>query len=349
VKRGQSVGSTIYFPLRTNVDWFVTPDRATLLERRMKQAVLLYDNLVFESGLYKAWIGPNGAVQSWVPPDQLTEEMLQEPVTPQGEKHFIKFGGTTILDQPTQRAFGAQFHTLVNEFGGSELPWITLQSLEPVDRFKEVGERLASRDIRNKGIIIEGATRIVREVMLKNMNRDMMLASFLGAAVSMDPLHGPILAQDVAIKTGLSPEVGFLALEAVLPDFSMLPWSEVLDLRKHPAVTAFRRKMVQVETRARDCLPDGSIGDLRKEIKELVLDESLCEVERLRPRLGTALTGAAADFALELLLPVPAQGVGALVGAAQLAVDLLEWDKYRKSWIVVLQRLRPYRTSRLDE
>jgi len=341
VKSGQSVRSTIYFPLRTNVDWFVTPDRATLLARRVKQAVLLYDNLVFESGLYKAWIGPSGAVQSWIPPDQLSEEMLQEAVTPQGEKHFLKFGSTVILDQPTERAFGAQFHTLVNEFGGDDLPWITLQALEPADRFKKVGERLARRDIGNKGIVIEGATRVARDVMLKNVNRDMMLASMLGAAVSMDPLHGPLLVQDVAIREMLTPEVGFLALEVVVPDFSMLPWSEVFDLRGHPAFTAFRRKMVEVETRVRECLPDGTVRDLKHEIMGLLLDESLHEVKRLAPRLAPSLACVVADAALDLLVAVPA--VRAIKAVGEFAWDFKDWNEHRKSWTVVLHRLRAFR------
>ena len=348
MRRQRSSDSTIYFPLRTNVDWFVTPDRAALLARQVKQAMLLYDNLVFQSGLFRAWIGSTGGFQTWIPPDQVTDEMLQRPLSPPGGKHFLKFSGTVVLHEQTERAFKAEFHTLVDEFGGQKLPWVTLDSLVPVDRFKALHEQWARRDTANRNVVIEGVSKRVRRLVLENMNRDMMLASILGSAVSMDALHGPVLAQDVAIREVLRPEVGFLTLEVVVPDFSMLPWSEVIDLREDPAFEAFREKMVHVEARARECLPDGTIADVKYHISQLLLDESLREIQALRPRLLPAITAAATEATLDLLVPLPLQGLGALMAAGQFAAELHEWNQHRRSWIVVLQRLRPSSAKRSE-
>jgi len=49
--------SVFFFPLRTNVEYFASPGGFLTLERRIKQAALLYDVLMFEGGMYIATVG----------------------------------------------------------------------------------------------------------------------------------------------------------------------------------------------------------------------------------------------------------------------------------------------------
>jgi hypothetical protein len=52
--------STFFFPLRTNVGFFDAPENYLSLTERIKQASLLYDRLLFESGIYIVTVLPTG-------------------------------------------------------------------------------------------------------------------------------------------------------------------------------------------------------------------------------------------------------------------------------------------------
>src|SRR6266536_3587599 len=62
--------SVFFFPLRSNVGYFDTPQEYLSLIGRIKQASLLYDYLVFEEGIYTATVWDSGVFDYWMPPDK---------------------------------------------------------------------------------------------------------------------------------------------------------------------------------------------------------------------------------------------------------------------------------------
>jgi hypothetical protein len=66
-----------FFPLRTNVGYFDTPDGYLSLIERIKQASLLYDRLVFEGGVFEATITEKGITNTWQPPSQVNVQRLR--------------------------------------------------------------------------------------------------------------------------------------------------------------------------------------------------------------------------------------------------------------------------------
>ena len=67
----------MFFPLRGGVELFADPGMPTAVARA-KEAALLYDEVVFEPGLYEVSIGQDGSWDTWTPPEELTAEVLAE-------------------------------------------------------------------------------------------------------------------------------------------------------------------------------------------------------------------------------------------------------------------------------
>jgi hypothetical protein len=57
-----------FFPLRTSVEWFDNPE-SPAIEGRIKQAAVLYDELLFEDGMVEIDITDHGAIHGWRPAD----------------------------------------------------------------------------------------------------------------------------------------------------------------------------------------------------------------------------------------------------------------------------------------
>lgn len=74
--------NTFFFPLRTNVQYFDSPETRLSLEERVKQASLLFENLLFEEGMYHATVwereGGGPSFDMWYPPHFLDLDKLDQ-------------------------------------------------------------------------------------------------------------------------------------------------------------------------------------------------------------------------------------------------------------------------------
>jgi hypothetical protein len=112
--------STFFFPLRTNVEYFAGPEGFLSLEGRIKQAVILYERVVFESGSYQATMGPDGAVDTYIPATQLPKQGDRRTFDYQSYKGFSVWAqphgpGTPpqlLFSSSIERSFRAEFHSL---------------------------------------------------------------------------------------------------------------------------------------------------------------------------------------------------------------------------------------------
>lgn len=67
--------SRCFFPLRTSVEWFDDP-ASPAIEGRVKQAAVLYDELLFEDGFVEIDITDGGSMNMWHPAEAATPERL---------------------------------------------------------------------------------------------------------------------------------------------------------------------------------------------------------------------------------------------------------------------------------
>jgi hypothetical protein len=227
----RSPGSTFFFPLKTNVQYFTTPEGFLSLEERIKQALILYERVVFESGLYVTSMGPDGAVRMYIPMSQIVHRDRKSGVDQrhEGFSVWIQPGGANtppqlLYSSAIEYQFEAEFHTLFNklttEFG--------VDGLEIIDvHLSQDGEQhsvlLAENYLKAEDAVLPEGSKTVQKLIVQNLFQDLMLASALGHACSIDPLHAPILDHIIHKTAGLQAVPGPLALELLVPHWAALP------------------------------------------------------------------------------------------------------------------------------
>lgn len=334
--------STFFFPLRTNVEYFVSPEGFLALEQRVKQAAILYDVIIFEGGIYTASVGPTGSMDFWIPPDQVTEEELGLKFEPYGGHHHLAIAPTgsrqfqTLISGSVERRFRSEFHSILKSLGPECPKWVKVDTYDLTPEAKNLVNRLSQSDERNLDIEIGKEQRFLKSKILHNLNRDLTLIWCLGYAASIDPLYAPILHKKMTAHGGLQPASGFLTLEFAVPDFSQLPWEVIAELREHKAMAEFRRRMIDTENLVRASLPNGNEAELRHQISQVITDELLKEIKSLQP----TTRGTAINLTLNLvsgLVPFP---WGTISSVTSSITQITKLTEAQNSWITIFMKLR---------
>jgi len=342
-------GTQFFFPLRTNVEYFASPEGYLTLLERIKQASILYDTLIFEGGMYMAAVWEMGSFDQWVPPQGVTEEMLNVEFEPTGGEDFVSIAptgsdqGQVVLSGPVERRFRSEFHSVLKDLEAERLPWLKMATFTPTSEGKRLADRLREEDERNPSIVLPEGGHFLKAKILANLNSDLVLIASLGTAASIDPLYAPILEQKAASDQRMQPASGFLALQVAIPNFASLPWETIVELRDKPALVEFREKMTSIEMMARSALPEGEVEELKYQILQTISEELLQEIAHLLPKPSKVAGDVVRDLMLDLMagllsasvqVPVP---VGAAVTGFQ---GIAEMVKANRSWITAFLRLR---------
>lgn len=333
----ESSQNTFFFPLRTNVQYFDSPEARLKLEERVKQASLLHDSLLFEGGIYtaSAWEGGGGKVfEMWYPPESFDLDALardEERFQPTGGEPYVKFDNYVFASGKAERQFRAQFHLLLYKMGADTLPWIEVQVFAADSELDNEIKNLARKDQE----LVAGhisASRRLQDKIAYNLNRDLVLASQLQVAASLDEMFSPLVHQKAERDHSIQPALGFSALEVAVPDWSSLTWEEVFKLREHPSLVEFRKKMVTVERVAREAVSQDAHTDLNHEISQIITAEVSEELYNLRETRA----GVVRDVVIDLLTS-PVSGISTLVTAIKGGATLQSQDK---SWTTAFFKLR---------
>lgn len=340
--------SVFFFPLRTNVEYFETAEGALSLESRVKEALILYDRVVFQSGLYLVDMGPGGAWDDHVAPTQM----------PRGEelRHFLdrrrKSEGFSFFIQPspespfqleysseTERSFHAQFHSLFGEVSSVCGNAVEMADLDLSDKGKQTAQARADAYFGLEDYPLPKASWMVQKKLFRNLFLDLLLVSALGWAGGMDSLHRPVLDAIIKQEAGYQAVPGFVALGIEVPHVAALPWEQIADVRKHPAIMEFREHLREAEETVRTMLPEAPPEVIQAEVAGVLHRELIREVrERMAPS-GMELAGS---VGLQIV-----GGVVPLVGTVQTGIsvgkEVVDWHREQNSWLAVLMEL-----SRVD-
>lgn len=326
--------STFFFPLRTNAQYFDTAKARLKLEERVKQASLLHDRLLFEGGVYTATAWEQGSGRTldwWMPPGSFDLADLvrdDEKFQPTGAQPYVKFDNYVFASGTAERQFRAQFHVLLDKMGAENLPWVDVQILQAPSELDNDIKELARRDHELIARRVSG-TRFLQDKIAYNLNRDLMLASQLEMPASIDEFFSPLLRE----KIPHSPAVGFSTLGVAVPNWSTLSWTEIFELRRHPSLVEFRKKILTIERMAREALvEDASEADLKYEISKIITAEVADELYSLRE----TPEGVVRDVVLDLLT-TPLSGISTVLTAIRGDVKL---QSQNKSWTTVFFKLR---------
>jgi hypothetical protein len=343
------VPSGVFFGLRTGVELFADPASAAAVTRA-KEAALLYDRVIFEEGLLDVTVGEGGGSTWWTPPHQITQDMRDRARQPTkaGTPFTLSFGKqpaegvpaapedmVTMISTTATHAYMAEYHSgILDETEPLELDWIevvpTGGGSPPSDHplGKQIS-RLDFADFCDKELLADRHS-FEKNLIYKSFNRDSVLASALGAAITITPLFEPMVD-----RRGLSIDLpGDTALGILVPNLSNLPWEGVAEFREHPGCQEARAKLREFERRAAAAEPAEAAEFLRSVAQE-VSRAYMQAVEDGRTRLGTELAEEAIKTGVSM---VP--GVGPLVEKAATTVQVArQAGAERRSWTSAIFKL----------
>lgn len=294
--------SRIIFPLRTSVELFRDP-MSVITPTRAKEAAILYDELVFEAGLYEIGITEQGSFANWRSPGGLTSEDLAssrrlpesgsgmeisfglqpgpgEPAPPEAMRAF--FGG------PLTASYVAEWHSgVIDELRKISPPWagITVwgESDPKLDPLR-ASIRDAQAALEQTHPLDQAQSPMLRDFTIKTLARDAVVASSMQAAMSVTSLFTPLID-----SLGADPDPsGRTALSILAPNVGSLSWESIAEFREHGGAMEARGKLREFEERALAAEPDDPL-ECQRETFRAVSEALMSVIRDLSPKLGLEL------------------------------------------------------------
>lgn len=342
--------SAIFFPLRSSVELFEDP-RSPAAATRAKEAAVLYDRLIFETGLYEVTLTPTGSWTWWTPPDQITPEKLEgsrQPV-PVGSPFTVTVASQPAQGEPAQGPahvavhgpvsirYAAEFHSrILDELDQFKPAWVETLALGSADNPARSGtvphrmiEALNFEDFRDDKLLRDFDS-FSKSWIYKTFNRDCVVAADFGAAFNVTPLFGPLVE-----RRGASREfAGGDALDILVPNVGSLPWEAVLEYRSHAGSVEARARLREFEEKAAAEEPDDAYRFL-KQISREISRGYMAAIKDLAPSLPEDLVKEALLTAVSVstVIGPVLEKLIALSGAAA------EASSFNRSWVAAIMKL----------
>jgi hypothetical protein len=350
----------VWFPLRSNVGYFEAPTLSLDLHARIKQMALLAEELVFEFGMLDVTVTEHGLTSFWHPPRMLSEEDIRRrrEASKKGEPVVISIApqagpgipadpthAQPLISGPLVNAYVAEYHLLLRDSGLEEVSWMKW-AVPPPEVVAEA-KALAHQQSSAEGIGFRTSTlpRLTENTFLddqlkKDLNFDLALAGLMGVPAAIDDLRRPLLEHKTSAEE--SPQrrqraPGAVALYALAPNFTELPWPDIIALHDDDAIGAFRAKLVEFEHEVAD-RPE---HEWDAAIKDLGLDAA---IKKANERLGKP-AHIVADVAVDLaagMLPGVSHAVTLAKGAARMQKAR---EERSAEWTAILIALRSLRRA----
>lgn len=336
----------VFFPLRSNVGWFQSADLRSQISDRMKEALLVYDEIIIEDGTFMAAITEHGSSAPYLPPGYLSNDErtieFERDLKPdelvigigdegQMPKDFYNFGMTSARYKIDYfdlfRNTDLSSHTFIKQyviqdlaFPGEAKKLIQRNSFEDKSRFTDIHPNTFARDL-----------------VIDSLNRDLIVSILLKSAIVLDPDHRTLLQRKSQIpKDGVQLSevkeqvVVRRLLSIAAPNFSALSIEQVFELRYDPLWQDFRSYV-------------GEVLDSISSDPEMLLDEKAIDnlvrtkIERdlFQARKEKHMTGRklAIDLSFGLTSLIPGYGlIPTIAGMEKNSSRVFD----RQKWVVCL-------------
>lgn len=329
--------SSIFFPLRSNVEWFGKENKYPL-KNRIKEALLFYDELVFEAGSYICGISEKGDIDFEVPPTGL-------PYIQRKSLNFVEVSGemslsvknnqtgeeTDLIENGKLRRFwGANFLNILEDLEIPEYDFVEMKSIRLNKNGKEILKINSKNDLDNFNIKPQASgDYFLEKKVIEGLNHSLLFSSALEMPILVDDAHQKYLIEKS--KRGWqekldSKEFETLdsTLELVVPDFSSLGFEKIIELREDKALQDFRGKIDKISKKISEI---SRPEEFRKKAREIFVGDLLDEIDEMAPDKN--------DICLDIL-------TGIIPGGS--AIDILEdaFSSYEfsKSWLSFIMKLK---------
>ncbi|MEX2374702.1 MAG: hypothetical protein WD942_03840 [Dehalococcoidia bacterium] len=184
----------IYFPLRSNAGWFTSEQTRGLLERRIKNAMVLYDQLLFQDGLYKWVVLEKGQFDFYMGPDanpgDRGELSAFVPGRPAGLRMRSSKTGEylPILEGPAVAGFNVDFFPILHQAGVLSTSYVTLATHELRDEVKADLKKQQSADGKCQDLLnVLPGNEFQKRKVIESAYHDSTLAHALRLPFVADP------------------------------------------------------------------------------------------------------------------------------------------------------------------
>ena len=205
--------SRVYFPLRSNVGWFTSAGLKQEISNRIKESLLVFDELVFEDGTFAANIFESGIASSWFPPGQLPQEFrtveVQDVRTEEVTIAMGPEGGplTDVVFNGSAARLKVDYYDIFRGLDLSSFEFIKKIVVDDSLLSVETKNLISSNAFHDKmKFVDDDSNRWFRNLVADNINRDIVISEMLGAGLVIDATHGDLLRKKSAV--GLSVDWG---------------------------------------------------------------------------------------------------------------------------------------------
>jgi len=341
--------SSILFPLRTNIKslqrWGDTYD----ISGRIKQSMILYDEVVVETGTFKYSGTDRFAFHEFKPwgEENTRGDVFKEieRIEKGAEESYI-----TVIDGKTgvekfkyevkkKQNFVADYRTVdvISEIEsgsyGEEVDFLKYACIQRKENHKDVISQNTLKDLANKEFA-ETARKIYGEMhlvgLLNNLNDSLALSHSFRIPISVDAIYSPLLKIKIEYEVGLEFAILDRLTQIAIPDFSTLDLDSILKLRKEKAIQSFRDMIWKMNSQLQS---EGTSS-----IDELFGEELLKAIGELAPTKKQFVLNSALG-ALSFI-PVPLVSIAtAIVGVGKEFKEVRDFAKHWLSFVLKAREL----------
>lgn len=319
----------VFIPLRSNAWWFQGPALIESLGDRIKRSLLVYDEIVIEDGTYQASFTDSGAVEFYLPPGKLPEEMRSvqpdRDVNPTivsysfeaSKGKWIELAG---VSGPTVARLKIDFYDFWKNSSLRKAEFVSFQCFKERKEPSEARDRTV-RVVKEWNDGLKGACEnpFLRKTIAKGLVRDIEISGLLKASTVIDPesfRYLTVINEKVfgrCMNVSLPDLAGRHLIRVAAPLFASLTVDDVLDLRRNRNWRDFRRLLGELVAETCRAISEGKC--------ELDVDQIVSEKagQRLFARMRDSHMGGS-GLSIDLLLGgaslIPGYGVVATAGAA---------------------------------
>ena len=351
-----STDNRVFFPLRSNIGWFQSPNLKTDMTNRVKEAILIYDDIFIEDGTFEAKVfAPHiapGAPSFYYPPGFIPTDKraieYQRDIEPTVATIGITLdGGTPVTLYHGQcNRFKIDYYEIFKDLEIADFEFIKFLVLQndfdlPCDA-KDLIERQSKID---KDLFEDiNPDKALRNLLIDNINHDIVASIWLSSAVALDPSHYEILERKCneihhGFKLSSNPTTTAIKklLDIPAPDFSRITMKEILEMRNDKKWENFRRYVTRTVSAMKDDPEIYSNSDALEKMLHYEFErELLRECEKVIPGKHALVI----DIALGLIGVIP--GLGTVATALGIGKSAMNYYDAQSMGLAFLMKLKKY-------
>ncbi len=323
----------IFLPLRSNSGWFVDKEFRLEFERKLKNSIVIYDEIVIQDGRYIYRGGKTGNFDLFLPADQSGRDRREHIICETGKEFGVTLGDKKIIWGTAEAAYETDFYPIVYDAGIVGKEYIKWIPVDLPDKAKSTPKEFANLDIGGgelKQYLPE--TYYQQKNILESLYFDAFLSFHMNLPFLTDYRMTPIIQwknRQVGMHFDKTVEDALLScwISIGLPDFGELPWEEIIKIRESRAGHDFRNMVGQISSLIKTGYQDTKDQfDLELLVQQIFSQKLVNELRAKLPKPQTAF------FNLGLNL-IPWGGAVVLGGGKDLK-DLIE---KRNSWVSLIE------------